>query len=160
MDKRLLRNLVVHNKLSTREIASALKVSQTTVMYWRRKLSILTPKKRYLCKCGETSPSKFVNMGGGRRHRSRCKKCHSNNTRDRFRRNKQRAVEYLGGKCVKCGYSRCAGALDFHHPNPSIKPKDWSKISTWGWTRLKKAIKGCILLCATCHREEHWLEGL
>ena len=27
------------------------------------------------------------------------------------------AVEYKGGKCVKCGYKRYKGALEFHHRN-------------------------------------------
>lgn len=160
MDSELLRSLVVGGT-SSRAIADKMSLSQTTIVYWCKKLGIQFPKTTdYLCECGETDPEKFVNMGGGRRHFHLCKKCHSDRTRDRFRRNKQRAVEYLGGKCIKCGYNRCAGALDFHHPDPSIKPEDWTKISTWGWERLRKAIEGCWLLCATCHREEHWFQGL
>ena len=34
---------------------------------------------------------------------------------------KLKAVEYLGGKCALCGYSKCLASLDFHHINPLTK---------------------------------------
>jgi hypothetical protein len=30
-------------------------------------------------------------------------------------------VDYKGGACVLCGYSRCLRALDFHHFDPTNK---------------------------------------
>ena len=77
---------------------------------------------------------------------------------ERRRKNKDMAIEYKGGKCEKCGYNKCNGALEFHHLNP--EEKDFS-ISTSGTTksfeRIKKEIDKCILVCANCHREIHYL---
>jgi len=39
----------------------------------------------------------------------------------RRRKIKTKAIEYMGGKCQICGYSRFQGALDFHHVNPATK---------------------------------------
>lgn len=77
---------------------------------------------------------------------------------ERRRKLKDMAIEYKGGKCEKCGYNKCNGALEFHHLNP--EEKDFS-ISTSGTTksfeRIKKEIDKCILVCANCHREIHYL---
>ena len=77
---------------------------------------------------------------------------------ERRRKTKDMAIEYKGGKCEKCGYNKCNGALEFHHLNP--EEKDFS-ISTSGTTksfeRIKKEIDKCILVCANCHREIHYL---
>ncbi len=66
------------------------------------------------------------------------------------------AREYKGGKCVICGYSKCASALDFHHRNP--KQKDFGlsvRGLTRSWELIKKEIDKCVLVCANCHRELH-----
>ena len=69
---------------------------------------------------------------------------------------RQKAVDYLGGKCSICGYNKCIEALEFHHKNPT--EKDFS-ISRKGhcrsWERVKSEIEKCDLLCANCHREIH-----
>ncbi len=69
---------------------------------------------------------------------------------------KLRAIEYLGGKCVVCGYNRCAAALDFHHRNPHRKDKAIvNNIADWKWSDLKRELDKCDLVCANCHREIH-----
>ena len=69
---------------------------------------------------------------------------------------RQMAVEYKGGKCIKCGYSKCQRALSFHHVNPKEKDFDLSsKGLTRSWERIKKEIDKCVLLCANCHMEVH-----
>lgn len=77
---------------------------------------------------------------------------------ERRRKLKDMAIKYKGGKCEKCGYNKCNGALDFHHLNPL--EKDFS-ISSTGTTksfeRIKKELDKCILVCANCHREIHYL---
>lgn len=74
----------------------------------------------------------------------------------RRRRIKQKAVEYLGGKCVRCGYNKCVAALQFHHKD--ITKKEFG-ISAKGiirsWERIKVELDKCELLCANCHAEEH-----
>ena len=69
---------------------------------------------------------------------------------------KQMAVEYKGGKCQLCDYSKCIGALTFHH----IKPEDKEfGIAANGhsrsWERVRKELDKCILICANCHAEVH-----
>ncbi len=66
-----------------------------------------------------------------------------------------RAVLYKGGKCSRCGYDRCQGALEFHHADGR---KDFGISQdglTKSWERIEKELKKCILVCANCHREEH-----
>ena len=71
---------------------------------------------------------------------------------------KKQAVEYKGGKCVKCGYNKCLSALEFHHINPLEKDK---LLNSRGINRrksfklLKVELDKCVLVCANCHREIH-----
>lgn len=72
------------------------------------------------------------------------------------RRLKQKAIEYKGGRCARCGYDRCAGAMVFHHMDPT--QKDFaigSKGHTRAWEKVKIELDKCELLCANCHAEEH-----
>ena len=74
----------------------------------------------------------------------------------RRRKLKVRAVEYLGGKCCNCGYSKCIDALEFHHKDPTKKDFGISKKGVpRKWEALVLELNKCILLCANCHREEH-----
>ena len=69
---------------------------------------------------------------------------------------RERAVALLGGKCQLCGYARCIGALEFHHPDPSKKDFSISADGmTRSWERVKAEVEKCILICANCHREVH-----
>lgn len=72
------------------------------------------------------------------------------------KRTKFRAVEYLGGKCSRCGYAKCIGALHFHHKNPKEKSFGLScNGNTRSWAKTLSEVKKCILLCANCHAEMH-----
>lgn len=75
----------------------------------------------------------------------------------RAKDNKHYALEKLGGKCQKCNYNKCVYALDIHHLNPSIKDSKFHHKGGWSRERLDKELENCILLCANCHREEHYL---
>lgn len=76
---------------------------------------------------------------------------------------KKALVELCGGKCTKCGYSKCLRALEFHHLDKDNKTFNLSSLGyTCSWDRLVKEVKKCTLLCATCHREteaeaDEWL---
>ena len=76
---------------------------------------------------------------------------------DRFRRNlKLRAVSYLGGACIDCGYDRCVAALCFHHVEPNLKHFSISKDgNTAPWSEVQKELDKCVLLCLNCHAEAH-----
>ena len=51
----------------------------------------------------------------------KCKKCSIDSVTKRRRELKHKLVEYKGGKCEKCGYNKCIGALEFHHINEDEK---------------------------------------
>lgn len=106
------------------------------------------------------------------RHRKNCLECtpkrrsakdsderrKRNSEKVKKRRNKLKdlSIEYKGGKCMICGYSKCKGALEFHHLDPS--EKDFG-ISSNGnirsWEAIKHELDKCIMVCANCHREIH-----
>lgn len=71
---------------------------------------------------------------------------------------KEKCVLYLGGKCKHCEYNKCIAALEFHHRNGSHKSFEIAKAicSEFAWARLKVELDKCDLLCANCHREDHW----
>lgn len=112
----------------------------------------------YLCKfCGETNKDKMASRGHGKRYLGVCRKCQNEYTAYRLRENKKRALEYKGGKCIRCGYNKCYGALDFHHKNPKEKDINFKKIKCRkNFEEIKQELDKCILLCANCHREEHY----
>lgn len=56
--------------------------------------------------------------------------------------------------CVRCGYNKCAAALDFHHLDPTTKLKRFDCPSIKSQSFQEEAAK-CILLCSNCHKEEH-----
>ena len=69
---------------------------------------------------------------------------------------RQMAVEYLGGRCMNCGYCRDIKALDFHHIDGSTKMFGLSdRGMTRSWEIIKKEVNKCVLVCANCHREIH-----
>ena len=88
--------------------------------------------EKFVCKiCGKEveRSNKAMNMG------NLCNSC-----RQRYRqlKMKQKAIDYLGGKCSVCGYDKCNDALDFHHKhigmydNNNYLVKDFSSLSEAG----------------------------
>lgn len=74
----------------------------------------------------------------------------------RRKRLKEMAIKLKGSKCNFCGYSRCVGALEFHHINEGTKNFDLSTRGlTRSWDKIREELKKCILVCANCHREIH-----
>lgn len=73
----------------------------------------------------------------------------------RWTKRKLKAIEYLGGQCIRCGYNKYYGALHFHHRDPTTKSGNWTKIRLWNWARIEEELDKCDLLCANCHSEEH-----
>lgn len=67
-----------------------------------------------------------------------------------------KAIEYAGGKCMRCGYDRCMEALDFHHRDEQTKSFGISQNGlTRSWDKIREEVDKCILVCANCHRELH-----
>lgn len=88
----------------------------------------------------------------------RCIKCASISV-TRSRRNKRAIlIAEFGGKCCKCGYDKCQAALHFHHKDESTKLFNVNSSTNKSLTRLREEAKKCILVCANCHAEIHYLE--
>jgi len=89
-----------------------------------------------------------------KKYQSRCiARCGSCNTKIRRFRAKAAAIEFLGGKCTKCGWHGNQAALQFHH----LKGKDFTigNVANKSWDSIKSEMKKCVLLCANCHMIEH-----
>lgn len=86
----------------------------------------------------------------------RCRKCCVVGVQKRRHLLKEQSIQYLGGSCSKCGYSKCMAALEFHHLDPTVKEFNIGTTGfTRSWARIKAELDKCILLCANCHRELH-----
>lgn len=68
---------------------------------------------------------------------------------------KEMLIKRAGGKCVRCGYSKCMRALEFHHKDPNKKDFGISDCLTKDMTSLKKEVDKCVLVCSNCHAEIH-----
>lgn len=86
-----------------------------------------------------------------------CKMCWILRVKSHRNKVKLQCIDYKGGKCSKCGYDKCAAALDFHHLDPTQKDFDISHSNKRSLESLKPELDKCILICANCHRELHSL---
>jgi hypothetical protein len=116
------------------------------------------PENKLCRRCGTTKHnSEFYRRRKGSDLVAYCKPCMNNQAVERQRHLKQEAIDYKGGSCERCGYNKCPAALEFHHTDPT--QKDFS-ISHTKNANLNDTIRleldKCIVLCANCHREEHW----
>lgn len=91
---------------------------------------------------------------------ARCKKCLCENHKLRWTERKIEAMKLFGSKCCRCGYCRNYAALEFHHLDAKEKDFAWVKLRQLSWDQIIKELKKCILLCANCHREEHWPDAV
>ena len=66
---------------------------------------------------------------------------------------KKRAIclEYLGGKCVKCGTTE---RLEFDHIKRDTKKYNIAPRVTYNFNYLKEELDKCQLLCAPCHLDK------
>ena len=76
----------------------------------------------------------------------------------RYLKLKIRAVEYKGGKCIKCGFDKYY-ALTFHHRTPSEKDFDWNRLRKQSWETIQKELNKCDMLCHNCHSAVHYDEN-
>lgn len=84
-----------------------------------------------------------------------CKVCRLKYSKSRQKQIKKQAIEYLGGKCTKCGIVDESCIYDFHHLDPSKKELSLGKRGGKSFKSIKPELDKCILLCANCHRKEH-----
>lgn len=85
----------------------------------------------------------------------RCKKCAVESVQKRREAVKKMAVEYKGGECVRCGYKKYIGALEFHHVSDNKEFGIGNRGYTKSWKKIKNELDKCILVCSNCHKEIH-----
>ena len=128
-----------------------------------------------LCKdCKKVRPCRRcgVSSGGTVQYKTRCQECwqkvetaarspggkHHEKVlaykRKRMREAKQKCVDYLGGKCVKCNYAKSLRALSLHHKIRADKEFEMSTIKDHNWEKVKRELDKCILVCLNCHMEQ------
>jgi len=98
---------------------------------------------------------------GSKAYKHSCAKCQVSGLRRMRNRFRKDLVEYMGGKCVLCGYSKYIGALDCHHvirgAKTSNKFLDNVKHRRFeaALPKIQDELSMCILICSNCHREIH-----
>ena len=165
---------------SFRKIAEELKCSQSTVSKWcndvdlgdiglknYKELSSLEIEELKVFYKTHTKKETALKFGVSEttviKHSDKKSKVKVNLLETRLKRRnliKNKAVDYKGGKCSKCGYDKCKAALDFHHINPEEKDFTIAKYYNLSWDKIKIELDKCILVCANCHREIHYEEKI
>lgn len=146
MKKQVLEEYISQG-YSTYKIAELVGKGQTTVRYWLNKYSLKTsPTNSHHCNkecklCGRIVSKGFL--------------CNSCRTKVRRHRSKLAAIQYLGGKCNRCGYNSNIAAFEFHHLDKSEKEFNIGNCANKSWDVIKPELDKCELLCSNCHRTEH-----
>lgn len=140
----------VEQGLSIAGLAERFAVAKTTIRYWLKKYGLKTTRKafernprdiKHCLVCGKPSTAKWL-----------CPGCY---TKVRRYRQKQRAVDLLGGQCVSCGWSGNLAGFEFHHVDGKTKEVGIGNVANKKWSLIRRELKKCVLLCATCHRIQH-----
>ena len=86
----------------------------------------------------------------------RCCICAVRQIDDFRRKRKDKLLQEAGGACIRCGYSKCSDALEFHHREPKGK---LFELSLAGMTKrpdqIAAEVAKCDLVCRNCHAEIH-----
>ena len=159
MDKQTLIEQI-NQGLSTWKMAKLNGTSQTTIRNKLKKyglktlpISKPTPTTKTCPCCRETkNRDEFYKY---KKSSSFYKKCILEINKINRQKTKKLAIEYKGGKCIRCGYNRCDAALDFHHVNPKEKEGNYFRKRKGFTEDLRKELDKCVLVCSNCHREIH-----
>jgi DNA-binding CsgD family transcriptional regulator len=151
---------LVERGLTSRQIAAEVGRSQATVNHWLKRHGLRTERARsvgprpaeLLRTCPRHGEAVFVRYGESDHYR--CLRCRRERVIARRRRIKEMLVAEAGGSCVLCGYARYAGALQFHHLDPSTKRFGLALNGVArSIARAREEAAKCVLLCGNCHAE-------
>jgi transposase-like protein len=161
--ERVVLEQLVEEQLTIEQIGGRLGIGSAAVRHWLRKYGLRTARARHaprntpadrevIRECQRHGWTVFVVSGTDKR--LRCKQCRIDHVSARRRRVKTILVAEAGGCCQLCGYDRYAGALQFHHRDPTEKAFG---LATQGvarsLSRARAEVVKCVLLCANCHAE-------
>jgi hypothetical protein len=120
-----------------------------------RRLHVCEPGKKHCRRCDRTLDlTDFYQRRKEGGPTAYCKGCTNAQTTERHQYLKGLAIEYKGGKCFVCGYTRCRAAMEFHHVDPSMKDFSiCSRKARYLNEEFKTELDKCVLLCCRCHRE-------
>jgi transposase len=177
--KELIRELRNENK-SYYEISKILKISKATISYHCKRLDMNDPVievtnltndeilklKDYYKSHTKKETAKQFNVSDSTVWKYSDRKMITYSDDEKKSRNyartktwrqkmKEKAVEYLGGKCIVCGYNKCVWALEFHHRDPNEKDFGISQYDSLNWDVIRIELDKCDLLCSNCHKEHH-----
>jgi hypothetical protein len=81
--------------------------------------------------------------------------------RERNRASRGRNDEFINqykleNGCSKCGYNKHHSAIDFHHIEEKSENISRMAKDSYSIKKISEEMSKCILLCANCHREEHY----
>ncbi len=159
---------LVDTGASIAEIAEKVERSKATVRHWLKKYGLQTqapsgapsrPGVDQARASGQAEPVLECPQHGNVRHilegrgYYRCRQCRIEAVVRRRRKVKETLVAEAGGKCRLCGYSRCLGALEFHHLDPTTKKFGLSRRGARSIAMLRSEARKCVLLCSNCHAE-------
>ena len=120
----------------------------------------MSTMEKQCTQCKKILPiTEYYSRGGGK-YRSECKECHKKYVKVRYTERKETVEEIKVAKgCEKCGEIR-PYMLDFHHKDPAIKDASVARLTSNRnkLEDIQKEIEKCVVLCANCHREFHYLE--
>lgn len=161
MTKEILKQML-DDGLNTQQMAERLNCTRRTISNAINRNNLESPRNKnirlnikYCAGCNKTLDRSFF-YTKYKKNSSLCKNCILSNNKSNRHIIKQQCVNYLGGSCSKCGYNKCLAALDFHHLDPKQKDKEYINFR-FTFEKMKSELDKCILLCANCHREEHYL---
>ncbi len=79
-------------------------------------------------------------------------------TKERTKRQKEKAILLLGGCCTDCKRTwDCVAVYDFHHLDGTKKAYTVGDLfGSATWSIIEKELEKCILLCAVRHRIRHY----
>ena len=161
---------MISEGMSIRQISKKKNKSLTSIRHWFKIYGLKSEhfrfkdlgekeygKTRFCPRCKKDIPTKNFHQRRGKENGSTyCKPCTSDQTLERMRSLKSQMIEYKGGCCVRCGYDKYQGALEFHHIDPKMKDFTPSHLRKYSFDdRVKKELDKCILVCSNCHREIH-----
>ena len=114
-------------------------------------------------KCGKELPIDQFNWRDKKKgtRRAECKFCHSSYMKQKYQEKKNIVQELKSQcKCAKCGDDR-GYVLEYHHVNPEEKEYTIARLTSNNYTldKVYDEIQKCIVLCANCHREFHYLNS-
>ena len=94
---------------------------------------------------------------GNQKYRGYCKDCANALETQRYKKKKS-FVNQQKEVCAKCGENRFY-VLDFHHKDKEEKEFTIGRLKKGSLSVIQDEIDKCVVLCANCHREFHFLEA-